>query len=342
MYLSRSCVIYDCGEYGKRLANAMSIKVGTSLDIQLFTVMAELKKYLIVSEPEVLIVSEEYYVDELKELFNKTLIIMTEEAVCRELIQEKYGCDAVGIYRYQSFEKIYSIISDNSLIIHKSLLSDTKLIGIYSPVCVEPKTAFALNMARILGQRGKTLYINLEDFSGLDEILPPAREENLSDAFYYYMQGRESSIDKILSVISNVAGFDYFSPVRCAEDISSMEPEQIIDFVECIEKHGGYEFIVLDISNSLRQSWKLTECCNVVYVPVKGDYLSLRKMQSFETYFCGTGFEHIIKRVVKIRIPEGEGEVKLDYWNNISFGGMNRYVTTLLEQREVSGGQQYK
>ena len=321
MYLSRSCVIYDCGEYGKRLANAMSIKVGTSLDIQLFTVMAELKKYLIVSEPEVLIVSEEYYVDELKELFNKTLIIMTEEAVCRELIQEKYGCDAVGIYRYQSFEKIYSIISDNSLIIHKSLLSDTKLIGIYSPVCVEPKTAFALNMARILGQRGKTLYINLEDFSGLDEILPPAREENLSDAFYYYMQGRESSIDKILSVISNVAGFDYFSPVRCAEDISSMEPEQIIDFVECIEKHGGYEFIVL---------------------PVKGDYLSLRKMQSFETYFCGTGFEHIIKRVVKIRIPEGEGEVKPDYWNNISFGGMNRYVTTLLEQREVSGGQQYK
>lgn len=83
--------------------------------------------------------------------------------------------------------------------------------------------------------------MNLEEFSGLDEILISDNGTTLSDAFYYYRQGKQQSYEKISSTIHCCEGIDYISPVICAEDISFMEIEDIVGFIECVGKGGGYE-----------------------------------------------------------------------------------------------------
>ena len=82
------------------------------------------------------------------------------------------------------------------------------------------RTAFALNIAKVVSEKYKVLYMNLEEFSGLDEILISDNGTTLSDAFYYYRQGKQQSYEKISSTIHCCEGINYISPVICAEDIS--------------------------------------------------------------------------------------------------------------------------
>ena len=109
------------------------------------------------------------------------------------------------------------------------------------------------------------------------------------------------------------------------------EIEDIVGFIECVGKGGGYEIIVLDISTAIRQSWRLMECCNVVYMPIKNDYLSCRKISTLESYYYSMGVDSMIKVIEKVRLPEGENAVDKDFISKITTSGMYRYVKKLLE-----------
>ncbi len=337
--MNRECVIYEKNmEYGNRLMSAISKRAAMRFKVQMFTDREQFEGYIKNNEPDMLLTGEESYYDDIREMYSGRIIVLVDEQADSSCINEIYGQDVIGVYRYQSSDMLYKEVIKEGRLVRKKEQTSANTIAVYSPVYAEPKSAFVLNLGKVLGEKYKVLYLNLEEFSGLGEILPDMEKGTLSDAMYYYRQGKSAAIEKIKGTIGTTAGFDYIAPVKCAEDISGIEPEEMLDFIGCIGNELAYDVIILDISEAVHDKWKILENVSQFYMPIKDDYISARKIEQFETYYGGTGKEAILDNTVKVRLPEGEENVNPDFWDKLQAGGMYRYVKKLTEQWEASVG----
>jgi hypothetical protein len=336
----KTCVIYDEDEkYGKRLFSGLLKKAQSQFNLMLFTGEQELKKYLGESVPDALLVCEECMKDWIGQAYRGNIILLTEE-MCVNEETEFNGRSCVGIYRYQSLDRLYNEIVTRGNLRRSTHLKTLDIIGIYSPVCVMPRQSFALTMAKIMSEKFKTLYLNLDEFSGLAEILPSDNDYTLSDAIYFYRQNRQIESSRVEAAIKTVSGVDYIPPVVCSEDISNIRAEEMAEFMEKLGSSCGYEVIVADISSGIKQPWKLLESCRIVYTPVKDDYVAVHRMSDFENYYAGIGMGHILDRIYKVKLPEGENDMRPDFWDRVQYSGMYRFVGKMLEESSDRGGDE--
>lgn len=73
----------------------------------------------------------------------------------------------------------------------------TSVIGVYSPVGRTQKTSFALTLGQILAKDRAVLYLNLESYSGFEQILGETYERNLSDLLYFVRQENANVIHRL-------------------------------------------------------------------------------------------------------------------------------------------------
>ncbi len=335
--MANACVIYvNDGIYGKRLLNCIMGRANRKLTVDLVVGRESLKEYLANRGEGVVvdavITDEESFYDKLYAECGGRIMILTEEQLTAKQIAAIYGDDVMGIYRYQSVDNIYRQIMDGIVVKKKQNLASTDVIGIYSPINVAPRQNFALNMAKVLSEKYKVLYINLDVFSGLSEVLPERDSGGLSDALYYYRQGKEASATKIKSTINSLGGIDYIAPAKCVEDIECMSVEELVAVINCVTKCNDYEVLVLDIYSCRGDVYKLLDICSELYMPVKDDYVSAKKLEEWERFNCETGREDIVTGAIKVKLPEGELGISKDFWEKADSGGMYRYVKKLVEQ----------
>lgn len=330
--MNNICVIYDQDEqYAKRLMHVMGDSSRINCGVQVFTRENELRTYLDHNEPEILMVSEECYNDELSHRFTgKTIILTDEEGVQDKQYDDPDHQGTVGVYKYQSSEQILREVIRQANTQCERASGRTELIGIFTPAQPTGKTAFSLNLARELSESCRVLYLCLDEFSGLDEILPSEGAVTLSDAVYYYRQNRGQIDEKILATIQSMQNLDYIAPVQCAEDISYLEPERLASFLIQLGEQAGYDKVVIDISYAVRQQWKIIMECTKVYMPVEDDYLSQKRVQAFELYFMAQGMEKLLSRIEKVRLPEAHGLLNKNFWQNEVGGEMRQYVRKIL------------
>ena len=327
----KTCVIYDEeASYGRRLFSGLLKKAQSQFNVMLFTGAEELKKYLKETVPDVVLICENSMNDWLSGAYKGKIIVLTEEAMINEDC-EFNGQICHSIYRYQSLDKIYSEIIIKGDLKRSTHFKTMEIIGIYSPVNVISRQSFALCMAKIMSEKFKVLYINLEEFSGLSGILRSDNQYTLSDAVYFYRQSGVCARDKIEQTIKSVSGIDYIPPVVCSEDISNVGADEMADFIEKLGEMFGYEAVIVDISSALHQPWRLLESCRIVYTPIKKDYISVNRMADFENYYANTGMGHVLDRISKIELPESGEDIAEGFWERITYSGMYRYVRSMLE-----------
>lgn len=326
----KTCVIYDEeASYGRRLFSGLLKKAQSQFNVMLFTGAQELKKYLKETVPDVVLVCENSMNDWLSGAYKGKIIVLTEEALINEDC-EFNGQTCRSIYRYQSLDKIYSEIIIKGDLKRSTHLKTMEIIGIYSPVNVMARQSFALCMAKVMSEKYKVLYINLEEFSGLSGILVSDNQYTLSDAVYFYRQSGVSARDKIEQTIKSVSGVDYIPPVVCSEDISNVGADEMADFIEKLGGMFGYEAVIVDISSALRQPWRLLESCRVVYTPVRNDYISVNRMADFENYYANTGMGHVLDRISKVELPESGDDIGEGFLERITYSSMYRYVRSMI------------
>ena len=84
-------------------------------------------------------------------------------------------------------------------------------------VCL--KTSFALTLGQILAKERAVLYLNLEEYSGFEEMLGKGFAQNLSDLLYFVRQENGNLIYKMNSMVQTINNLDFIPPVRTPEDI---------------------------------------------------------------------------------------------------------------------------
>lgn len=328
--MKKSCVIYDSDEqYGKRLMSAFSHRKSLPFGIQLFTREEELSAYLDKNMPELMVVSESCCNYEWEKKHEGRVLILTEEEGNVSKVAKDNFQEVQSIYKYQSTDTILREVIRYSGQ-QKEENCNIELIGVFSPAQEPLKTSFALSLAKILSESQKTLYVNLEEFSGLEEVLPECEGQNFSDAMYYFRQAEGKITEQMKAVISTSAGVDYIPPVQYVQDLSILETTQIADFISSLAQECGYKKVILEISSAVREQWKLILKCSKVYMPVKEDYLSQKKIMGFEKYLLLSGMEYLWNQIEKISLPQKIGSMKKEYLSSKEGEEMDGFVRNLL------------
>ncbi|SFH76429.1 hypothetical protein SAMN04487830_107118 [Pseudobutyrivibrio sp. OR37] len=166
---------------------------------------------------------------------NYDVTIMTEEfqEICdfgsnknmgqKYILCEHRDCEKENhIYKYQAVNYILddiSLLRRQSGSCTKKSISNSKLIGVYSPVAHELSLPFAMALAQAYKSAGRVLFLDLEEISIMPSLLGKHCEKNLMDLLY---EIDAADVD-LNDYAHSFMGFDYIEPFLNPHEISEID-----------------------------------------------------------------------------------------------------------------------
>ncbi|MCI8465428.1 MAG: hypothetical protein HFI63_06180 [Lachnospiraceae bacterium] len=301
--MKRTCIgIYGKeGEYIRKLAGYIRRRCKDGLEVKAFTKKETLKECLesggldgVLAEPDAEILCKNYKV--------WTVILSDNRGEATEM-------ESPCIDKYQSAEEIWKrmLKLGGDRLTGLGVSSDTNLetvfIGIVSPLHGCGKTSLGLCISRFLAKQGRTLFLTLDEFSCLPELLGEGgTEAELSELYYYYSQGELSPV-RLQSALCQWGEAEYLTPAGAAEDLYRDGEPYEAGFFQSLAKAGGYRYMIIDMGNSLFRKEGLLCLCNRLYVPGQESSGSLIRTERFERWLEEKG---LLERMVRCPIPREE------------------------------------
>lgn len=241
------------------------------------------------------------------------------------------------------------------------------LIGVFSPISRCGKTLFSLTLGQILGRKKKTLYLNLEHYSGFEALLARSFRHDLPDLLYLAEKERrleqssavsrlpytiaagksaagqgEMAEDPDAEVLSlpvklacateTIGNLDFLPPAFFPSDLHDVTAAEWISFLRKALACGSYETVILDIGPDLQDVPSLLRFCTHLYMPLLTDPVSKAKISQFEKNLESLGMSAIMEKTVRLYLPlvalSGEDPDMLEH---LTEGKMGTFVRHLLQ-----------
>ncbi len=288
--------------YASKLADYLNLKEGFPFQVRHFSTIGKLVQFSNQQDVEAALVCEKYE-DEL----TKAQVIPSVITLSETNNIERKGQKTV--WKYQSCEvlikEVLQILAkegkEGSHILRNVPL---KIIGLYSPVKRTMQTTFGLTMGQLLAKRGKVLYINMEGFSGLNSMLKRNFQRDLSDLLYYMQNGKQGLTYIMGSMVESVNGMDILPPMLCQMDLISIEAKEWLSLFYEIESHSEYEYLILDLSDSIQGLFEILRQCFVIYTMTERDGFAMAKIDQYEQMIKQCRYEDILNKTHKCELPK--------------------------------------
>ena len=288
-------------DYLYHMADYLEKKDTFPFTVHSFTDKAQLKKFADSNEIELLLIAENVYEKDMK-LQARHTVILNESG-------NEAGDEEENINKYQSSESILKAVmnsymgSNNGVPRRLATGNRMKIIGNYTPIGRSFQTTFALSMGQILAKKHKTLYLNLESYSGFGHLMNREFATDIMDVFYYFNCEREKLAYKMEGLVQSLNGLDYIPPVVSYQQLGGITGEQWIQLFREIEKISEYEYLILDLSEQVQGLFDiLRECCNIFTI-VREDGIAEAKMRQYETLLQSMNYEDIAVKTKKWKLP---------------------------------------
>lgn len=214
-----------------------------------------------------------------------------------------------SIYKYQSAAMIINGIGEDIEAAHritneaeKSL--GMKLIGVYSPIGHTLKTTFAMTLGRIMAEHEPVLYINMEGYNGLSELLDIRSEYGMMDLMYEYSLHPDELAGMLAKYIFRFDELDVLIPVRSPFELQEIEPSMWLSLFGSLTCTGRYGAVIIDISDAIRGIPELLNVCTDIYMPVRKDAQAMAKLKDFEYVLSGyPGADKIRSKLIRLKFP---------------------------------------
>ena len=321
-------------DYVLKLSEYIGKKKNLPFDVHAFTDPEAFVAFAKDSRVDILLISEEAHY-ELRNMIG-TLEIKEIRVLSGEVSGESFsGCRM--IYKYQSAEKLLKEVmclyaeSDKKIFPGSAYSEDTKLIGVYSPVKRSLKTSFAMTLGQILSEKERVLYINLEEYSGFNNLMKTSYVTDMSDLMYYISLKKPNFIWKLASIVQSVGGLDYIPPALSPVDIKSISHDMWREFFEQLML-CGYGKVILDLGESVDGLYDLLRKCSVIYTPVRDDAVSYAKLEQYEALLKNMGYEDVLEKTRKLSFVYFKGLQRgLD---RLVYSELGAYVRSLLKSAQ--------
>lgn len=226
------------------------------------------------------------------------------------VLSEEDRGDANCLYRYRpaniTMQKMItffggsdSLDEGNGRMNHKS-----GLIGVYSPLHRCLQSSFTLTLGQILAKKYRVLYLSFEAYCVLgrwDE--KTSSQEDMADLFYAYKNMPEDFELHLRTCIESQNGMDYVRPAFSYLDLEMITGEEWDGFLSLIRKVGMYDYILLDLSESIQDLFSLLGYCQRIYSIFLPDAISVRKKHFYEKHLRELHYEDVLSRTKWCKMP---------------------------------------
>lgn len=324
-------------DYALNFMDYLNQKKNIPFEIQAFTTVESLVAYGKKTHIELLLISGKAMCHQVREMDIGKIVILSEGVHPPELDQYP------SVYKYQSSSEVirevmacYGAEKAVAPVVFPVLKKTTEIFGVYSPLGRCLKTSFALAMGQVLARERAVLYLNLEEYSGFEELMGRAFSHNLSDLLYYVRQDNQNLIHRMNSMIQTVNNLDYIPPVQTPGDIRGTAWQDWERLIQEIVMHSSYEILILDMGSGIDETFQMLDMCARIYMPVLTDVVSASKVAQFENLVRIWDFPQILSKTVKVRPPfhMGSGSAEA-YVEGLLWSELGDYVREVLRKESV-------
>lgn len=207
---------------------------------------------------------------------------------------------------------------------------DCTITGIYSPVGGSGTTSFSIAYAGLKGRSSNVLYLCMEPFSPISEILGFDDRTTITEAMYSYMI-KESDKYDLRKYIQNSDGYDVILPSRCYMELNSIQTDRLMEWIVYIKTIGIYSEIVIELSEGINSFVQVFDICNRIIIPGKDGIISKRKQEIFERELLMELGEKLYKeKVLYIDIPDMSNQE--DTYESIDETEIGRWLEGIIDR----------
>lgn len=248
-----------------------------------------------------LVVAESIYCETLQMLQPLRTVILNESGLVR---WEDIPC----VDKYQAAEEVlkyllqvYMEVADTRLPrLHQGCR--TRFIGNYSPVRRSMQTSFALAMSQMLAREHSTLYLNFEHYVGVAELLPDMQTLDMADLLYFLNAEKEKFRLRMQTMLKHVGNLDYIPPMKSGQNLLTIQAAEWIGLLQKIEELGEYEYVVLDLSESMQGLFDILRLCGKVFTLTREDKIAQSKLLQYEHLLSLYEYEDVLEKTKELSL----------------------------------------
>lgn len=212
--------------------------------------------------------------------------------------------DPDAIFKYCSAAVILGVIQGYLSKGHADRMeAGAKLISLYSPVKRCLQTTFGLSLAHVLSTKGRTLYLNLEGYSGLDRMLRRSFSKDISDFIYYVNQSSGEIPIPIQNFIHRLGDVDMIPPVLNPGNLQDITEDMWKKLMSTLKKGGQYDYILVDVSDFLMGTFAILRESSVIFSMVKTEAMAEAKWQQYCNVLEEAGYKDILEKTMRQEVP---------------------------------------
>lgn len=288
--------------YASKLVNYINLRGGFPFAARYFSSVEKMVNFSVQQKIEVVLVSEELYKATEEKVQADMLILLREQEI-------QPGTDIQMVWKYQSagalMKQVLDILSrEGGVHSHITRKKRLKVVAFYSPVKRVLQTSFALTFGQLLAKRARTLYLNLEACSGLDRMSGCQFTKDLSDLLYYLQNGKNGLSYYLHSVVEKINDLELLPPMRCQLDLISITSREWKQLLYEIEVCTEYEYLLLDLSDSIQGLYEIMRNCDRIYTITAEDGFAMAKIDQYERMLKQSRYEDILEKTEKCSFPQ--------------------------------------
>uniref|UniRef100_UPI004056D093 hypothetical protein n=1 Tax=Acetatifactor sp. TaxID=1872090 RepID=UPI004056D093 len=290
-------------EYARLMTDFMKLHKELPWEIHTYTAANILLQEECKREISMLVVAESTYSEEMKALRPLCTVILNESGLMKWESMENVNKYQQADHVLRSLLEIYAGIAGRQL---PGLAGDfdTKFIGIYSPVRRSMQTSFALTMSQMLSVENRTLYLNFEHYAGVVELLPDMQTKDMADLLYFLDTDKDRFRLRMQAMIQQKGSLDYIPPMKAGQNLLTVTMGEWIRLLKKIAELGEYEYVILDLSESMQGLFDILRICTKVFTLTQEDCIAQSKLVQYEQMLALYEYEDVLKKTCKCKMPQ--------------------------------------
>lgn len=251
---------------------------------------------------EMLLVSESDFTYEVEALdTGNTLLLNESGTVCGEKVH--------NINKYQEAEAVWKEIlkyyADSLSGEGKQMKSKerARIIGLYSPVRRCLQTSFALTLGQALSEKKKVLYISFEHYAGWNQLLDRNVRGDLAALLYFAKESEEKFVCRLRTMTLKIGRLCYIPPVYAGQNLIYIKAGEWQELIGRIAELGDYDYLILDLSESIQGTFELLRMCDRIYTIVREDEQARSKLAQYEELLQNYEYGDVLEKTRKQILP---------------------------------------
>ncbi len=213
------------------------------------------------------------------------------------------------IFKFQSAEDIKKEIlrlyeKKDSVLEEPSLSEDVKVLGFLSPAGGCFCSTLALASAVFFAEYYRTVFISFDPFFTAERAGITLEQPKITEAIYWIRQGVNPE-KEIAALAGHAEHLDYYVGCLHWADLTEIEPQEIIEFLNILSSQLKYQVIIIDGGTICRATAGLFSVCQMIYEPFFGTTAEEEKQKEWLRQ-CYMNDSEIDKKLHRIRPPYDE------------------------------------